>query len=90
VKFDFTENKVRLSASSPDIGEAQEQVSCLYDGEPLGVWFNANFILEILRHISTADITLQLTSTSTAALVKPKDVGNLTYLLMPLRIDSWE
>jgi DNA polymerase-3 subunit beta len=90
VKFDFNENKIRLSASSPDIGEAQEQVSCLYDGEPLGVWFNANYVLEILRHISTADVTLQLTSTSTAALVKPKDVGNLTYLLMPLRIDSWE
>lgn len=90
VKFDFSESKIVLSASSPDIGEAKEDIPCVYDGEKLGVWFNANYILETLRHISSSDVVFQLTSQSTAAVVLPKGVENLMYLLMPLRIDSWE
>jgi DNA polymerase-3 subunit beta len=90
VKFDFHGEKIILSASSPDIGEAKEEVPCIYEGESLSIWFNANFILEILRHISTTDAVFQLTSQSTAAVILPKDDDKHVYLLMPLRIDSWE
>lgn len=90
VKFDFAESKIVLSASSPDIGEAKEDIPCVYDGENLGVWFNANYVLETLRHVSTSDVVIQLTSQSTAAVVLPKAEEKLMYLLMPLRIDSWE
>jgi DNA polymerase-3 subunit beta len=90
VKFDFTTGGISLSASSPDIGEAKEEIPCIYEGENLGVWFNANYIIEILRHIDTGDIFMQLTSQSTAALVSPKAQDNVLYLLMPLRIEGWE
>ena len=90
VKFDFHKEKIVLSASSPDIGEAKEEVPCLYEGEKTGIWFNANFVLEILRHISSGDAIFNLTSRSTAAVIQPKEEDSLTYLLMPLRIDSWE
>lgn len=90
VKFDFTAGGITLSASSPDIGEAKEEVPCIYEGENLGVWFNANYIIEILRHIATSDVVMQLTSQSTAALVRPKGDENILYLLMPLRIEGWE
>jgi DNA polymerase-3 subunit beta len=90
VRFDFKEGGIRLSASSPDIGEAKEDVPCTYEGEPVGLWFNAQFVLETLRHLSTDEVVFQLTSQSTAAVVIPKAVDNLMYLLMPLRIDSWE
>ena len=90
VKFDFHGNNIILSASSSDIGEAKEEIPCVYDGEKLGIWFNANFVLEILRHISAADVIFKLTSQSTAAVVKPKTDEDMTYLLMPLRIDNWE
>jgi len=90
VKFDFHGNGIILSASSSDIGEAKEEIPCIYDGEKMGIWFNANFVLEVLRHISSADVIFKLTSQSTAAVAQPKTDDNLTYLLMPLRIDSWE
>jgi DNA polymerase-3 subunit beta len=90
VKFDFVEKNIGLSASSPDIGEANEDVPCVYEGNSLGIWFNAGFVLELFRHVRTSDIVFQLTSQSTAAIVRPKGDESLLYLLMPLRIDSWE
>lgn len=90
VKFDFLEKGIVLSAASPDIGEAKEEVPCLYDGEKLSIWFNAGFLLEIIRHIKANGLEFQLTSASTATLLQPKDNDSLLYLLMPLRIDNFE
>lgn len=90
VKFDFLEKAIHLTASSPDQGEASEQVPCVYEGERIGVWFNAGYVLEVLRHLGTTDAVIQLTSQSSAAIIKPKAEEDLMYLLMPLRIDSWE
>jgi len=90
VKFDFDGEKIGLSASSPDIGEAKEDISCAYDGEKVGIWFNSGFVLEILRHLSGSEVTMQLTSQSTAALLRPKANEDLLYLVMPLRIDNYE
>ncbi|UCF69999.1 MAG: DNA polymerase III subunit beta [candidate division WOR-3 bacterium] len=90
VKFDFDSGGIVLSASSPDIGEAKEEIPGIYDGEKLGIWFNASYIIEILRHINTNDVVMQLTSQSTAALLCPKADENILYLLMPLRIEGWE
>lgn len=90
VKFDFGSGGVVLSASSPDIGEAKEEIPGAYEGEKLGIWFNASYIIEILRHVGTSDVVMQLTSQSTAALMGPKDDDKILYLLMPLRIEGWE
>lgn len=90
VKFDFSSGGIVLSASSPDIGEAKEEIPGVYEGEKLGIWFNASYIIEILRHVSTSDVVMQLTSQSTAALLGPKAEENVLYLLMPLRIEGWE
>ncbi len=90
VKFEFSGERLLLFASSPDFGEAREEVACLYEGEKMSIWFNAGFLLEIIRHIPGGEILLQLTSPSTAALIKSKSLDNLIYLLMPLRIDSYE
>jgi DNA polymerase-3 subunit beta len=90
VKFDFEPGGIVLSASSPDIGEAKEEIPSVYEGEKLGIWFNASYIIEILRHINTSDVVLQLTSQATAALLGPKADDKILYLLMPLRIEGWE
>jgi DNA polymerase-3 subunit beta len=90
VKFDFHEKGIILSAASPDIGEAKEEVACAYDGEKIGIWFNASYLLEIIRHIKANSLEFQLTSASTATLLQPKEDDKLLYLLMPLRIDSFE
>jgi DNA polymerase-3 subunit beta len=90
VRFDFRTKGIILSASSPDIGEAKEEIPCVYEGDKLDIWFNSSFWLETLRHLSSNDIAIQLSSQSTAALIREKGNEHLLYLLMPLRIDSME
>lgn len=44
IKFDFSENSLRLSSSSPELGESSEELEIAYTGEPLSVGFNAKYV----------------------------------------------
>lgn len=54
VKLDFSKSKLRVSSSSPELGEATEELAVSYDGKPLSVGFNAKYLLDIAASIKEA------------------------------------
>lgn len=51
VKLDFSREHLRISSSSPELGEAREELPVTYAGEPLSVGFNARYLLDIAASI---------------------------------------
>jgi len=49
VKMEFNALGVRLSSSSPDLGEAVEVVEAKYEGEDLTVAFNPGYLSDGLK-----------------------------------------
>ncbi|MCB0340005.1 MAG: DNA polymerase III subunit beta, partial [Bdellovibrionales bacterium] len=47
VRLDFSKGTLRVSSSSPELGEASEQVKVDYDGKPLSVGFNAKYLIDV-------------------------------------------
>lgn len=92
VKFELDEDGGLLSAVSPDLGaEAREQIELRYDGEPMEVAYNANYLLEILRHLDGEEVDVSLKTPVSAGLVRPKEQAEgeeITFLLMPLRLND--
>jgi DNA polymerase-3 subunit beta len=41
-------DKVSLSASNPDLGEAVEEIEADYKGKTLSIGFNARYLLDVL------------------------------------------
>lgn len=81
--------KIRLSASSPQGGEAYDEVECRYQGEELDIGYNAAYLLEILKRIDTAEIEIQLKSPVDAGIFLPteqEENEKILYLLMPIRL----
>lgn len=93
VKLTFKSGEpMNAYASTPDVGEAKEDVGCAYQGAEMTIGFNAAYLLEILKHIPSAEVMIQFTSPSTATLVRPsgtEDAYEKRYLIMPLRIENW-
>lgn len=46
VRLDFSKNSLRIISSSPELGEAHEELQIVYDGKPLSVGFNARYLLD--------------------------------------------
>jgi DNA polymerase-3 subunit beta len=88
--LEFRKGKLRLTAETPELGRSEEELDCEYSGEPLRIGFNAGYLLEILRHVSSDKVVIELSSPLSAGLFKPsepKPDAEDTYLLMPIRLD---
>jgi DNA polymerase-3 subunit beta len=92
VRFDLEESSAQLSAISPDMGaEAREHIEIEYDGPPMTLAYNASYLLEILRHVKHTEIELTLKTPVSAGLIRPveqEEGENMTFLLMPLRLND--
>ncbi len=86
----FSQNGLRLQASSPDVGEAEEIVEASYAGEPMELAFNSQYILEIMRKLDSDQVKIYLYNASTAIRIEPAEFEEdeeLLYLLMPIKLD---
>lgn len=87
VKFAFSQNQMMVSANTPEVGEAQEEMEVDYIGDSITVAYNAKYILDVMKNIGTDDFVLELTSNLNPGVFKPK-TEDYIYLcvIMPMRI----
>ncbi|MEE8193541.1 MAG: DNA polymerase III subunit beta [Gemmatimonadales bacterium] len=89
VRLQFTGGSLKLSVSTPDLGEAQDEMAVTYDGDALEIGFNANYLLEILKYMPTDEVRLTFKAPERAATVEPvgwDDPASYMCLVMPLRL----
>ncbi len=77
-----------LKATTPDIGEAQEQIPCLVEGDYVGIAFNSRYIIDVLRVIKTDQTEIKLNENLNPAMINPVEKEEqYNYILMPVRMD---
>lgn len=79
----------KLSVQTPDLGEAQEELAVAYEGDPLEIGFNAQYLLEVLRYMPTDEVRLTFKAPERAATCEPvgwDDSASYLTLVMPLRL----
>lgn len=88
VRLAFAGTNLRLSVETPDLGDAHEELEVEYNGEPLDIGFNANYLLEVLRYMPTDEVKLSFKAPERAATVEPAGEEGAEYLclIMPLRL----
>ncbi|HET6233304.1 MAG TPA: DNA polymerase III subunit beta [Longimicrobiaceae bacterium] len=82
---------LRFSVETPDLGAATEELPVEYDGEPLEIGFNAQYLLELLRYMPTDEVKLSFKAPERAATIQPignEDTPDYLCLVMPLRLLS--
>ena len=84
VKMTFAKNRVEISASTPDVGEAKETVPVKYSGKELMVSFNPEFLLDPLKNLVTDQVYFELNDSISPGVVKTDDP--FLYVIMPMRM----
>ena len=80
---------MKFSVQTPDLGEGSEELPVEYEGDPLEIGFNANYLLELLRYMPTDEVKLTFKAPERAATIEPlgnEDVPDFLCLVMPLRL----
>ena len=82
---------LKFSVESPDLGAANEELEVEYDGDPLEIGFNAQYLLELLRYMPTDEVKMTFKAPERAATIQPlgnEDTPDYLCLVMPLRLLS--
>jgi len=84
IKLQLAKNKLVVSKTTPEIGEAREDLAAEYSGEDLLIGFNPAYLLDVLKCIKEEDVAIELTGPEKPAVIRIKD--SYIYIVLPMQI----
>jgi DNA polymerase-3 subunit beta len=87
VRLSLEDGRLEVSASSPELGEARESLPLEYAGEGVEIGFNAQYLLDFLGVVGTAEVALEVKDAESQWILRPvgEDGGDYRYVVMPMR-----
>ncbi len=86
VVFHTSEEGLRITADSPDVGHVEEQIPAELEGEPIETAFNASYIMDMLEAVRGEEVRLALSRPLEPGVIRPTDRDDYTYVVMPMQI----
>jgi DNA polymerase III subunit beta len=87
LRMAFKQGELTVSAQTPDVGEALESLPVAFQGEPLEIGFNPEFLRAGLEAIEEGDVLVKLISPLRPGLIEAADESRFQYLIMPIRLN---
>lgn len=87
VRMEFNALGVKLSSSSPDVGQAVETVEARYEGEDLTAAFNPQYLIDGLTAATGESVRIDVRDGLKPGVVRGEG-DELTYLVMPVRLPA--
>ncbi len=92
VILDISPDSLTVSAQDLDFSnEANEQLSCTYEGNPLTIGFNAKFLVEMLGVLESDDVKMELSTPARAGILLPSEATegeDILMLVMPVMLSN--
>jgi DNA polymerase-3 subunit beta len=85
VKLHFEGETLQISANTPDVGRAQEEVSMRFEGQVLDVAVNVKYMQDVLQRLAADEVQLEMTGPLKPLILKAVGDDNYKYLLMPVQ-----
>lgn len=86
VKVSFEPGKMTLFSSSPDYGEATEELPARYEGEAHSSGFNARYLLDVFGVMDGEHVSLQMETPLSPCLIQEPESPGFKCVVMPIKI----
>jgi len=83
-KLTFSKNRLVVSVSAPDVGEAKESIPVKYSGKEITIGFNAEYLMDPLKTLTNDEVFFEFTDELSPAVVKCD--SPFLYVVMPMRL----
>lgn len=91
IKLRLAGSELSLSAEDIDFSnEANERLTCNYDGDDMEIGFNSRFLMEMLNNLDSTEVKLEMSEPSRAGLLKPSagaENEDILMLVMPVMLN---
>ncbi|MBW4442650.1 MAG: DNA polymerase III subunit beta [Plectolyngbya sp. WJT66-NPBG17] len=86
VQLDNVGQQLTLSVDAQDVGSGREAVPAQISGEGMDIAFNVRYLLDGLKAINTAEVQMQLNTSTSPVILSPLGNLKMTYLVMPVQV----
>lgn len=86
VKISISPGNLDISSSNPDVGEATDEIPCIYKGETFSVGFNARYFLDILSVLGDEKAVLELKGDTAPCIIRSEFDKGFFSIIMPMRL----
>jgi len=88
VRLQFEDQKLIISANSPELGQLLEDIPVEKEGDDLTIGFNGRFLLDILRNLECELVRFDLAGSLAAGIVYGIGDDKFTGFLSPIRLSQ--
>jgi len=93
IRLKMAGTELKISAEDLDFSnKADERLLCSYEGDDMQIGFNSRFLLEMLNHLNSNDILLEMSLPNRAGILTPIDGleegEEITMLVMPVMLSN--
>ncbi len=88
VRMKLDKNELRVSANSAEMGESEDAIDTVYEGDAMTVGFNSVYLLDFLKVSGAGSIRMDFKDSQSAGQMRPAEGEeyNYRYIVMPMRI----
>jgi DNA polymerase-3 subunit beta len=90
VKLSFEKGLLTVASASQELGDGTETLDVAFEGEPLSIGLNAQYLLDFFDEAESEKVRLELNDENTQCLCKPEGgiegASRYMYVVMPMRL----
>jgi DNA polymerase-3 subunit beta len=93
IRLKMAGTELKISAEDLDFSnKADERLQCSYEGDDMQIGFNSRFLMEMLNHLGSNEILLEMSLPNRAGILTPVDGleegEEITMLVMPVMLSN--
>ena len=86
VKIELKKDKMEISSSNPDVGDAHEEMEITYSGPEMTIGLNARYMIDIINALECENIKLAVKDNMSPGLITPDGDDGFISVIMPMRL----
>lgn len=93
VRLKMTGSELSVSAEDLDFAnEANERLTCQYEGEDMEIGFNSRFLIEMLSNLTSDEVNIEMSAPNRAGILTPTEKDDeaeeILMLVMPVMLNN--
>lgn len=90
IRLRLEKSELKISSSNTETGESEDSLETSYDGDPMVIGFNSQYLLEFLKVVTSGDVRFEFKDAQSAGQLRPDEAPDseykYRYIIMPMRI----
>lgn len=86
ITFEINGDHLKLSTHNPEHDEAEEELIIDYQGQPLNISFNSQYMLEAVSNLDSELAVLTIASNASSCFIEEPEIPLFKFIVMPMRM----